>query len=186
MDGLFKQLGRTQGSVKDRIERLKLDLQYPNPTSEASREQVMKDFNAIIQDAAKRSEAMFDLRPKAPVIGQPFPTFREANAAANYNAPTADGSRPGIVQFPRRIERMAIGSDHAGFKLKQVLVGELQHDDPAARRHAFDRVGVLGERQDLDVPAGQRGRRTGEVLVQLVPVGDPADGDEESAHGAAE
>ena len=27
---------------------------------------------------------------------------------------------------PRRIERMAIGSDHAGFKLKQVLVGELQ------------------------------------------------------------
>ncbi len=106
MDTLFRQLGRTQGSVKDRIEKLKLDLQYPNPTGEASREQVMKDFNAIIQDAVKRSESLFDLRPKAPVIGQPFPTFREANAAANYNAPSADGSRPGVVQFPRRIERM--------------------------------------------------------------------------------
>lgn len=106
MDTLFRQLGRAQGSVKERIEKLKLDLQYPNPTGEASREQVMKDFNAIIQDAVKRSESLFDLRPKAPVIGQPFPTFREANAAANYNAPSADGSRPGVVQFPRRIERM--------------------------------------------------------------------------------
>jgi uncharacterized protein (DUF885 family) len=106
MDTLFKRLGRTQGSVKDRVEKLRLDLQYPNPTGEAAREQVMKDFNGFIQDAVKRSEALFDIRPKAPVIGQPFPTFREANAAANYNAPAADGSRPGIVQFPRRIENM--------------------------------------------------------------------------------
>jgi uncharacterized protein (DUF885 family) len=106
MDGLFKQLGRTQGSVKERVDKLRVDLQYPNPTGEAAREQIMKDFNAIIQDAVKRSEALFDLRPKAPVMAQPFPTFREANAAANYNAPAADGSRPGIVQFPRRIENM--------------------------------------------------------------------------------
>ena len=106
MDTLLKQLGRRDGSVKDRVEKLKLDLQYPNPTSEASREQIMKDFNAIIVDAAKRSESLFDLRPKSSVMAQPFPTFREANAAANYNGPAADGSRPGIVQFPRRIENM--------------------------------------------------------------------------------
>ena len=106
MDTLLKQLGRKDGSVKDRVETLKLDLQYPNPTSEASREQIMKDFNAIIVDAAKRSESLFDLRPRSAVMAQPFPTFREANAAANYNAPAADGSRPGIVQFPRRIENM--------------------------------------------------------------------------------
>jgi uncharacterized protein (DUF885 family) len=106
MDTLLKQLGRRDGSVKDRVDKLRLDLQYPNPTSEASREQVMKDFNEFIADAAKRSEALFDLRPKSPVIGQPFPAFREVNAAANYNSPAADGSRPGIVQFPRRIENM--------------------------------------------------------------------------------
>ncbi|MEO5926919.1 MAG: DUF885 domain-containing protein [Bryobacteraceae bacterium] len=106
MDTLFKQLGRTQGSVKERVEKLRLDLQYPNPTGEAAREQIMKDFNAIIQDAVKRSEALFDIRPKSPVMAQPFPTFREANAAANYNGPAGDGSRPGIVQFPRRIENM--------------------------------------------------------------------------------
>ena len=106
MDTLLKKIGRSEGTVNERIEKLRLDLRYPNPTSEASREQIMKDLNAIIVDAAKRSESLFDLRPKSPVIAQPFPTFREANAAANYNMPAQDGSRPGVVQYPRRIERM--------------------------------------------------------------------------------
>lgn len=106
MDTLLRKLGRTAGSVKDRIAKLKLDLQYPNPTSEESRAQVMRDIEGILRDAEKRAALLFDLRPKAPVIAQPFPRFREANAAANYNAPAPDGSRPGIFQFPRRIEWM--------------------------------------------------------------------------------
>lgn len=106
MDVLLKQLGRTEGSVKERIEKLKLDLQYPNPTSEASREQIMRDIDGIIRDAERRAAPMFDLRPKAPVEARPFPSFREANAAANYNVPAADGSRPGVFQYPRRVERM--------------------------------------------------------------------------------
>ena len=40
------------------------------------------------------------------MIAQPFPRFREANAAANYNAPAPDGSRPGIFQIPLRPERL--------------------------------------------------------------------------------
>ena len=40
------------------------------------------------------------------MIAQPFPRFREANAAANYNSPAPDGSRPGIFQIPLRPERM--------------------------------------------------------------------------------
>lgn len=106
MDTLLRKLGRTAGSVKDRIAKLKLDLRYPNPTSEESRAQVMRDIEGILRDAEKRAALLFDLRPKAPVIAQPFPRFREANAAANYNAPAPDGSRPGIFQFPRRIEWM--------------------------------------------------------------------------------
>jgi uncharacterized protein (DUF885 family) len=106
MDGLLRRLGRTAGPVKDRIEKLRLDLQYPNPTSDESRAQIMRDADAIVRDAEKRAALLFDVRPKAPVTVQPFPRFREANAAANYNAPAPDGSRPGIVQIPRRIERM--------------------------------------------------------------------------------
>ena len=92
--------------MKERIAKLKLDLQYPNPTSEESRAQIMLDIDAIIRDAEKRAALLFDLRPKAPVVAQPFPRFRENNAAANYNAPAPDGSRPGIFQFPRRVEWM--------------------------------------------------------------------------------
>ena len=49
---------------------------------------------------------LFDKTPKARVVVQPFPRFREANAAANYNSPAPDGSRPGTFQYPRRVERM--------------------------------------------------------------------------------
>jgi uncharacterized protein (DUF885 family) len=106
MDALLKRLGRTDGTVKARIEKLQLEMQYPNPTSDESRAQIMRDIDGILADSLSRSALLFDLRPKSPVIAQPFPKFREANAAANYNAPAPDGSRPGIFQFPRRIENM--------------------------------------------------------------------------------
>jgi uncharacterized protein (DUF885 family) len=106
MDVLLRRLGRTEGPVKERIEKLKLDMQYPNPTSEESRAQIMRDIDGILADALKRSALLFDLRPKSAIVARPFPRFREANAAANYNAPAPDGSRPGTFQFPRRIENM--------------------------------------------------------------------------------
>ena len=106
MDRLFRQIGRTTGSVKERIEKLQLDLQYPNPRSDESREQIMRDIEGIIRDAERRAALLFDKRPMSPVVARPFPTFREANAAANYNPPAPDGSRPGVFQYPRRIENM--------------------------------------------------------------------------------
>jgi uncharacterized protein (DUF885 family) len=106
MDGLLRRLGRTEGSVKDRIEKLKLEMQYPNPTSEESRAQIMRDIDGILADSLQRSALLFDSRPKSPIVAQPFPRFREANAAANYNSPAPDGSRPGTFQFPRRVSNM--------------------------------------------------------------------------------
>jgi uncharacterized protein (DUF885 family) len=94
MDALLRKLGRSDGSVKDRIEKLKLDMQYPNPASEESRAQIMRDIDGILADALKRSALLFDVRPKSAIVARPFPKFREANAAANYNAPAPDGSRP--------------------------------------------------------------------------------------------
>lgn len=104
MDAILRKLGRTQGAVKDRIEKLKQDQAYP--LTETGRDLIMKDVESILRDAEKRSVALFDKTPKAPVIAQPFPRFREANAAANYNAPAPDGSRPGVVQIPLRPEQM--------------------------------------------------------------------------------
>ncbi len=104
MDAILRQLGRTEGTLKARIEKLKADLGYPQ--TEDGRKLIMADVEQILRDAEKRSQALFDQRPNARVIAQPFPRFREANAAANYNGPAPDGSRPGIFQIPLRPERM--------------------------------------------------------------------------------
>jgi uncharacterized protein (DUF885 family) len=104
MDTIFRRLGRSEGPLQARINTLKKDLGYP--LTEQGRELIMADVNQILRDAQKRSEALFDTVPKSPVVAQPFPRFREANAAANYNSPAPDGSRPGTFQIPLRPERM--------------------------------------------------------------------------------
>jgi uncharacterized protein (DUF885 family) len=104
MDVILRRLNRTDGSVKDRIEKLKQDLGYPH--TEQGRASIMADVDGILRDAERRSASLFENTPKSPVVAQPFPRFREANAAANYNAPAPDGSRPGVFQIPLRPERM--------------------------------------------------------------------------------
>jgi uncharacterized protein (DUF885 family) len=104
MDEILRRLGRTDGSVKDRVAKLKQDLGYP--VTEEGRVLIMADVEKILRDAQKRSDSLFDKVPKSPVVAQPFPRFREANAAANYNSPAPDGSRPGTFQIPLRPERM--------------------------------------------------------------------------------
>jgi uncharacterized protein (DUF885 family) len=106
MDAIFRKLGRTEGTVAERAKKLRADLSYPEPTSDASRTAIMRDVDGIIADALKRSPALFDLMPKSPVVAQPFPRFREASAAANYNRAPLDGSRSAIFQMPLRPERM--------------------------------------------------------------------------------
>jgi uncharacterized protein (DUF885 family) len=106
MDGLLRRLGRNEGSIKDRITALRNEMRYANPTSDASRELIMKDIDAIIRDAERRASGLFDRAPTAAVIARPVARFQEANAAASYSRPPADGSRPGIFQYPLRPERM--------------------------------------------------------------------------------
>jgi uncharacterized protein (DUF885 family) len=104
METIFRRLGRTQGSLNARIEQLRKDLGYP--LDENGRAAVMADIDRIMRDAERRAAALFDRRPRASVVAQPYPRFREATAAASYSAPPLDGSRPGIFQIPLRPERM--------------------------------------------------------------------------------
>src|SRR5690606_4792723 len=106
MDRILKSLGRSEGPLQARINKLRQDLAYPDPTSDASRAAIMKDIDGFMADALKRSPALFDLQPRSPVIAQPFPRFREASAAANYNRAPLDGSRPAIFQMPLRPQRI--------------------------------------------------------------------------------
>ena len=104
MDALLRKLGRSQGTVKERVAQLKKDLGYP--LTDEGRARIMSDIDGMIRDAERRSALQFDARPKGPVIAQPYPRFREANAAASYTAPPLDGSRPAIFQMPLRPDQM--------------------------------------------------------------------------------
>ena len=108
MDAILRKLGRASGTVKDRMQKLQSDLSYP--ITDEGRARIMADIDVMIRDADRRSSALFDLRPKAPVIAQPYPRFRWASAAASYTAPPLDGSRPGIFQMPLRPESMTKAS----------------------------------------------------------------------------
>jgi uncharacterized protein (DUF885 family) len=104
MDAILRKLGRSNGTVKERVAQLKKDLGYP--TTEDGRKQIMADIDAMIREAERRSALQFDARPKGPVVAQPYPRFREANAAASYTPPPLDGSRPAIFQMPLRPDQM--------------------------------------------------------------------------------
>jgi uncharacterized protein (DUF885 family) len=106
MEEVLRRMGRTEGSVSARIEKLRQDMAYANPTSDQSRAQIIRDIETILRDAEKRAAPLFDKIPKSPVVVQPAPRFGEANAAPNYTQPPTDGSRPGIFQYPLRPEEM--------------------------------------------------------------------------------
>jgi uncharacterized protein (DUF885 family) len=98
MDGLFKQLGYPEGSIQDRMKQLEAKLQPPADPD--PRPALLARYDEILADAVKRSQALFDLQPKAPCVVKREPPFTEKTAAAHYNAPARDGSRPGTFWAP--------------------------------------------------------------------------------------
>lgn len=104
MDTILDSLGRTDGTVSQRVAQLRKDLAYPD--DDAGRVAIMADIETMMRDAERRSAAVFDIRPESAVIAQPYPEFQWATAAASYTAPPLDLSRPGIYQMPLRADRL--------------------------------------------------------------------------------
>ena len=100
MDILLRRLGRTAGSVKDRTEKLRLDLQYPNPTSDESRAQIMRDADAPCATPKSGPHRCPTCGRRRPVTVQPFPALPRGQCRGQLHAPAPDGSRPGVVQIP--------------------------------------------------------------------------------------
>jgi uncharacterized protein (DUF885 family) len=98
MDGLFQKIGYADGSIIQRFEKLQGEYSYPDTPD--VREKVLADYAKILKENNERSLEAFDRRPKAACIVQRIPAFQEANAAANYQGPPKDGSRPGIFRVP--------------------------------------------------------------------------------------
>lgn len=97
MDALLRQLGYDKDSIKERMERLNLDLQ---PKEADPRAAILAKYESYLRDAEQRAKLIFDITPKASVIVKREPPFTEKTAAAHYSAPTKDGSQPGIFWAP--------------------------------------------------------------------------------------
>src|SRR6478736_1042057 len=98
MDGYLRQLGYMEGTIKQRMDQLGAKLQPPAEPD--PRPALLARYEEILHDAEKRSESLFELRPKAPCVVKREPLFTEKTAAAHYTAPAKDGSRPGIFWAP--------------------------------------------------------------------------------------
>ena len=77
-----------------------LEAKLQPPADPDPRPALLARYDEILADAVKRSQALFDLQPKAPCVVKREPPFTEKTAAAHYNAPARDGSRPGTFWAP--------------------------------------------------------------------------------------
>ena len=100
MDRVLRGLGRSDGSVGERMLELGTELRIAAEPD--LRPQILARYAGYIRDAERRAVPLFNLRPKAPVEVRRVPALTEATASAYYTMPTPDGSRPGIFWVPLR------------------------------------------------------------------------------------
>ena len=74
------------------LQKLRTDKKY----TFKNREELIAYSQAALARAKAEARPAFGLWPKAEVIIQPYPAFREKNGPNEYNSPAEDGSRPGI------------------------------------------------------------------------------------------
>jgi uncharacterized protein (DUF885 family) len=97
VDALLDTLGIKGRTRAERIASLasRPDQRYPD--DDAGRAAILRDYQAIIDDAERKSHETFPLRPDTPVVVKPVPKFAEKTAPGGYyEFPALDGSRPGI------------------------------------------------------------------------------------------
>jgi len=79
------------------IEALNNDPKFYYPDTDEGREQILTDYQTILDEVNTGLEAAFNVRPKAGMKVRRIPEFKEATApGAYYQQPSLDGERPGM------------------------------------------------------------------------------------------
>jgi uncharacterized protein (DUF885 family) len=103
MDAILQGEELLEGSVGARVQQIaqRPDQLYPN--TDAGRQQIIDDFQTLIDEIDQGIGEAFNLRPAMGVKVERVPEFREKTApGAYYNAPAFDGSRPGVFYINLR------------------------------------------------------------------------------------
>ncbi|MDX1442398.1 MAG: DUF885 domain-containing protein [Gammaproteobacteria bacterium] len=97
MDAILVSEGYTEGTVGERMLALSKEDRFLYPDTDEGREQILEDYQKIIDEISAGMDSAFNLRPEAGVEVKRIPEFKEKTSpGAYYNSPARDGSRPGI------------------------------------------------------------------------------------------
>ncbi len=103
MDTILREQGLVEGTIGARVHQIAARADQLYPDTDAGREQIIADFQRIIDEVDAGLGDSFNVRPKAKVKVERVPAFREKTApGAYYNPPAFDGSRPGIFYINLR------------------------------------------------------------------------------------
>ena len=79
------------------MKKLNAEPRFLYPDTDEGREQILTDYQSIIDEISANMDAFFSVRPESPVEVRRVPEFKEATApGAYYSSPAFDGSRPGV------------------------------------------------------------------------------------------
>jgi uncharacterized protein (DUF885 family) len=103
MDAILRAQGLADGTLGERIMRLKADPAQLYEDSAAGRAQIIADYQAIIDEIDAGLDPYFNVRPEVGVRVERVPEFREGGSAlAYYQPPSLDGARPGVFYINLR------------------------------------------------------------------------------------
>jgi uncharacterized protein (DUF885 family) len=103
MDTLLRKLGKTHGTVTERVQALMKDPNYLYPDTDAGRAQVLEYCNGLLAALQPHLPKYFNILPKVPVEIRRVPEYTQAGAPEGYyNTPALDGSRPGAFYINLR------------------------------------------------------------------------------------
>lgn len=97
MDAILRAEGLEDGSIGERVTAINRRPDQLFPDTDEGREQILAEYQRIIDEIAEGLDDYFDVRPRAGVEVRRVPPFAERTApGAYYQPPAMDGSRPGV------------------------------------------------------------------------------------------
>jgi len=136
MDRILKEAGYADGTLGERLRRLSTAPAQLYPDTDEGRAQILKDYQAIIDEISAGLDPHFGIKPKARVVVMRVPPFAEKTApGAYYTPPPMDGSEPGkfyanlgiVSETPKYgMRTLAYHEAVPGHHLQNAIAHELQ------------------------------------------------------------
>ncbi|GAB3960980.1 DUF885 domain-containing protein [Spirosoma harenae] len=122
MRAILKRQGYTDTSqaIGPILQNLAKEERFLYSETPAGKGLILAEYKRIIDDAGKRVNVAFSLRPKASITVEPMPVFQQnTGALGKYDLPALDGSKGGVF-----VANLRTVSEHPKFSMKTLAYHE--------------------------------------------------------------